>query len=85
MIKICYVLLTLATGEPTMVNFNEVLAVNQGQNSVFGQTENKIYFKGGNTFGNSSISVKETAEAIAKKVEQCTAPRSDLPFVYVIE
>lgn len=83
MIKLCFVLLTLTTGEPTMVNFNEVLAVNRLSN--FGIQESKVYFQGG-TLGNSSLAAKETVEEIAEKVKKCTSNRvPDIQFVYVVE
>lgn len=85
MIQICYVVLTLATGQPTMVNFNDVAAIGEGYRTPFGVEENKIWFLNSSAFGAGSISIKESVEEVAEKVKQCTSPRVDIPFIYVIE
>lgn len=83
MIKICYLLLTLSSGDPTLINFNDVAAVTQGGNA-FGFSENKLYFLNASAFGAGSITVKETAIEIAEKLEQCKPiSTADPRFVFV--
>lgn len=72
MLKICYMILTLANGEPTLINFNEVVAINQAQPNIVNYTETKVYF-GSGAFGTNSISIKETVAEVAEKLAQCNA------------
>lgn len=65
-------ILTLANGEPTLINFNEVVAVTQSTQSFVVPMETRVYF-GSGTFGNNSISVKDKVPEIAEKMAQCNA------------
>lgn len=71
MLKICLAVLTLSTGQPTIVNLNEMLAVTQSPQTVFGTEGNKIYFVQGTALGQSSLSIKETVEEVLAKAEKC--------------
>jgi uncharacterized protein YlzI (FlbEa/FlbD family) len=72
MLKICYMILTLANGEPTLINFNEVVAINQVQPNIVNYAETKIYF-GSGAFGTNSITIKESVEEVVEKLSQCNA------------
>ena len=73
MLKICMLVLTMTVGnQPTLINFNEVLAIKQGEPSVFNTDGTKVYFVQGSALGGqASISVKETVADIILKAEQC--------------
>lgn len=74
MIKICMIVLTLVAPErPTFVNFNEILVMTEGPQTVFGTEGNKIYFSEGSALGQSSISVKETVAQVLDKAEECNS------------
>lgn len=87
MLKICYLVLTLANGgNPTIINFNEVLAFNENQSSIFSAApENVIYFSGANGISAASIKVRETAEEIVEKLKACDPIRDDHKFIFVGE
>lgn len=86
MIKICYLLLTMSSGDPTLINFNDVIAVNQGQANAVGWKENRIYFKNASALGAASIVVKETVEEIAEKIKSCKPGAiNDPTFIFVGE
>lgn len=65
-------ILTLANGEPTLINFNEVVAINQAQPNIVNFVETKVYFASG-SWGSNSISIKETIAEISEKLTQCNA------------
>lgn len=76
MLKICYMILTLTNGEPTLINFNEVIAINQAQPNIVNYAETKIYF-GSGAWGNNSITIKETVAEVTEKLAQCNGNASE--------
>lgn len=69
MIKTCFLVLTLATGQPALVNIKDIMTINQGQVSAFGTENTKIYFN--SAVLNPSLSIKETVDEVLLKMEQC--------------
>lgn len=78
MIKICFLVLTLTTGQSAIINANDITAVTRV--STFNYEDTVIYYSS-NAF--SSSSVKETVEEIAEKLKECNPSRGGDSFIYV--